>query len=187
LVLVCDLDGVVVDFDRGWCERRGIEPGQVQEWDELHILAGLDSPAEFWRWFQESGGFAGLPLFPQAKAALELAAHRGWFIVYATNRPDWALHQTQQDLILHGLPQAHHLTFTPRKWGVQGDLYLEDAPANIMAMWSMGCRVVPVWQPWNHRLLANLPIDDWLESLTPHSLRPWLEAIEELTDRAGVG
>jgi len=170
---------VVFDFDLGWCRRMGIEPGQVQEWDELHILAGLDTPAEFWAWFQESGGFKGLPLYEEARAALELAQARGWFIIYATNRPNWAMEHTFEELARFSLPQANHLYRTDRKWEVSGDLYLEDAPHNLWTMMESGCRVLPVAQPWNRRFLEGWLEYGWIERLTPDTLRPHLVAVEE--------
>lgn len=181
LVLVCDLDGVIIDFDRGWCERRSVEPGQAQAWDELHLVGGFDSREDYWAWFYESGGFKGLPLYPGAKEALWMANDRGWFIIYATNRPGQDSMITVQALVHASLPQAHHVYVTQRKWEVAGDLYLEDAPGNIMAMMDMGCRVVPVERPWNQDLLHAFDPDGTIDGVTVDTLKPWLEAVEDLT------
>lgn len=190
LGMVVDLDGVVFDFDRGWTTRHRDQflwseaaPGLTQEWDQLHLIAGFATREEFWEWFFDTGGFTGMPLYPGARDALWMADSRGWFIVYATNRPTPDT-VTAKELVRAGLPAAHRLHHTQAKWEVPGDLYLEDAPGNITAMLSMGCRVVPVERPWNQSLLAGFDPDATIPGLTRDTLLPWLVGVERL-DGAG--
>jgi hypothetical protein len=112
-----------------------------------------------------------------------MADTRGWFIVYATNRP-MPDSVTSDELVRAGLPGAHRLSHTKAKWEVPGDLYLEDAPGNISAMLSMGCRVVPVKRPWNQSYLAGFDPAGTITNVTRETLLPWLEAVERL-DRVG--
>lgn len=180
LTLVCDLDGVVMDFDRAWVTRRRAERPDLnlrqnmpQRWGDITRLGGFDHDHEFWQWFDASGGWVGVPLYEGARDALWSINDRGWHIIYATNRRESP--QTQNELVRFQLPQAHHLVHTKAKWEVSGDLYLEDSPGNLVEMRNRGLPVIRVGRPWN-RALEYPELDGiaTIADLTEHQISDWL-------------
>lgn len=193
LVLVCDLDGVVFDFDREWVARHRAwwpeapdspEVAMPQMWDDLHLLSGLGHRQVFWDWWYASGGFVGLPLYPGARDALWFARDRGWSIVYATNRPTPDV-VTAEELVRAGLPDAHQLEHTDSKWELPASLFLEDAPHNLEMMHAVrGSTTLRVVRPWNriedYPQLADIPS---ISNLTRDTLAGPVAIVERLWER----
>lgn len=178
--MVCDLDGVVFDFDRAWTTRHRRQFGsQVQRltpqgWGQVHELAGMGVD-EFWEWWERSGSWSGMPTYPGAVEALRLAEAEGWDITYATNRP-LPDHHTRGAILEAGLPQPENLKWVTRKWEVEGDLYLEDAPGNLVEMYRHGRAAVRVERPWNSpELYPMLEGKSSIPNLTPATLAPLLD------------
>ncbi len=164
-----DLDGVVADFHVGWMARynrefrTALEHTQVVEWDGLHGLTHFTTMDEFWEWARrgEPSFFRELPLFPGAADTIERLGreHR---IVILTSKFDWAIPDTLEWLAEHRI-LAREIHFVWDKTAVPCDVYLEDAPHNLVALVrerpeSVVCRMV---RPWNRPVPGSVDVDGW--------------------------
>lgn len=192
--IVCDLDGVVFDFDRTWIERYHawfpgarphLRPGLPQLWGDIVIMAGFDSSKQFWAWWSASGGWEEMDLYPQAVDALWALNDEGHQLVYATNRPKPDT-QTGPELVRLEFPQAVNLRHVQAKWEIPGDAYIEDAPHNLVEMDPV--RTIRIKRPWNDPILypdlgGLLAIDN----LTPSLIFAALGMMGDLKEAAGLG
>ncbi|TFH25860.1 hypothetical protein E4G67_00320 [Candidatus Bathyarchaeota archaeon] len=140
-----DLDGVCFDFLHAfskWLEdKTGIEMPQDEEitsyyWHET--VEGLEEDT-FWREFHkfgQAGGYKYLELLPDAKEGLEAIKRAGHRIIYITNRPDYALCDTQLALQYHLFPFSDNLIFangskSPIIKMHRVDVFIDDSPSTI--------------------------------------------------------
>lgn len=180
MVLVCDLDGVIFDFDRAWTDRHradfgsDLKPRMPQRWADIYEMSGLDRDA-FWKWWTSTGGFASLPVHEGAREALVMAGHEGWWVIYATNRHRYTYATTLDALHEAGMPHPSSLVHTRRKWTLEADLFVEDAPENLMRMHEHGSATLRIERPWNrpedYPELSDVPS---IPDLTSEGLRPHL-------------
>ncbi len=140
LRLGIDLDGVVADFNGGWIARynddfgASLHPDQVVGWDGLHALTAFGSMADFWAWARGAGRsvFRDLHPIPGAIESLRTLAadHR---IAIITARYDWAISDTLAWIADHGI-LAREVHFVADKTSVGCDVYLDDAPHQLVAL-----------------------------------------------------
>lgn len=168
-----DLDGVVADFNAGWIDRYNMERGTsltsdlVTDWDIIPSLTHFEHMGQFWRWASDFDGatlFRNLETFPGAVDALWTLAKAGHRIVVVTTKPRWAIPDTYSWIGEHRLP-TREVHITNRKWEVECDVYLDDAPANLRAFLrhrpdTRICRFV---RPWNYPVDGTIDIQDWDE------------------------
>ena len=167
-----DLDGVVADFNTGWMRRYNeefgteLDPGSVTTWNAMLELTEFTSMQEFWSWAHGRGGpsiFRDLPAFPDAVPALKrLAIDHD--VVILTTKPRWAIHDTFAWIADHGLPtrEVHMIT---RKWEVDCDVYLDDAPHLLprLVVSRPEATVVRFVRPWNEPVEGAHDVHDWAE------------------------
>lgn len=165
-----DLDGVVADFNTGWMTRYNEEhgtdlrPEQAQTWDAMIPLTRFETEDEFWEWARNDGGeglFRNLPVFPEARVALDrLAINHD--IIILTTKPDWAESETFQWIGENRIPTREvHMTY--EKWKVDCDVYLDDGPHNLEMLTlerpdRTVCRFV---RPWNEPVPGAIDVDSW--------------------------
>lgn len=167
-----DLDGVVADFNTGWMRRYNeqfgadLDPSMVTSWNAMLDLTRFESMQEFWRWAE--GGprpsiFRDLPAFPDAVPAMQRLA-RDHKIVIITTKPRWAVHDTFAWISEHGLP-TQEVHMISRKWEVECDVYLDDAPHLLprLVSYRPDATVVRFARPWNRDVEGTLTVDSWAE------------------------
>ncbi len=171
LRLGIDLDGVVADFNTGWIDRYNMERGTnltadlVTHWDIIPSLTDFEHMGQFWRWASDLDGvtlFRHLETFPGAVDALWTLAKAGHEIVIVTTKPGWAVPDTYAWIADHRLP-TREVHITGRKWLVDCDVYLDDAPGNLRAFVehrpeATTCRFV---RPWNYPIEGTIDIEGW--------------------------
>ncbi len=168
-----DLDGVVVDFNGGWITRYNAEFGAdialdaVKSWGGMQELTHFADMAEFWRWAKGDGTgslFRHLDTYPGAVSSLRKLVRAGHEIVIITTKRQWAIHDTYAWLAEHRIP-TREVHITSRKWLVDCDVYLEDAPHNLRRIHherpeAVVCRFV---RPWNEPIPGVHDVGDWDE------------------------
>jgi beta-phosphoglucomutase-like phosphatase (HAD superfamily) len=168
-----DLDGVVADFIQGlkpiaaeWLGvpltsltdevSYGFREWNIGDYDDLHRFA-----------LKERALFASLPLIEGAASALRRISARGIRIRIITHRLyiEWfhrqAIVQTVEWLEKHGIPYWD-LCFMAAKSSVDANVYVEDSPANILALRDVGKEVIVFRNSTNRDLVAP-GASDWLE------------------------
>lgn len=166
-----DLDGVVADFNTGWITRYNADFSAevafdaVQAWNAIPSLTHFRHMGEFWRWAQDHDGhtmFRHLETYPGAVEALWDLTRRRHRVVILTTKPPWAIHDTFAWLAQHRIP-TREVHILDRKWEVDCDVYLEDAPhnlENLVAHRTDGI-VVRYVRPWNRPVPRTEEIEDW--------------------------
>jgi 5'(3')-deoxyribonucleotidase len=166
-----DLDGVVADFNSGWIARYNrqyaadLPLDAVRSWDAIPQLTHFEDMEEFWSWARQHEGhslFRHLEPYPGALEALEELAAGGHDIVVITTKPDWAIHDTFAWLAEHRFP-TREVHILERKWRVDCDVYLDDAPHVLRQLVSrrpdrLICRYV---RPWNQPIPGTRDVVGW--------------------------
>lgn len=166
-----DLDGVVADFNTGWISRYNSDFGAdvafdaVKAWDAIPSLTHFRHMGEFWRWAQDHDGhslFRHLETYPEAVETLWELARARHEIVILTTKPPWAIHDTYAWLAQHRIP-SREVHILDRKWTVDCDIYLEDAPHNLENLVAhRPDRVVTRFvRPWNGPVPGTEEVSDW--------------------------
>lgn len=165
-----DLDGVVADFNTGWISRynrdfsANIPFDAVAAWDGIPSLTHFRHMGEFWRWARDHDGrtlFRHLEPYPGALEALRRLSGRH-DIVIVTTKPDWAIHDTFEWIAQHRLP-TREVHISARKWEVDCDVYLDDAPHVLTGLRrhrpaATVCRFV---RPWNDPVPGIVDVSSW--------------------------
>ena len=174
LRLGIDMDGVICDFNGGWIrlhrEEFGtdLHPSMVTGWDGLHELGGFADMEAFWAWAGERDDrpsvFRHLEPFPGALETLQHLAEAGHRVVIITAKPHWAIPDTLRWLADHRVP-APEIHFLEEKYEVDCDLYVDDAPHNVVELLehrpaATVCRFV---RPWNHAVEGAVDVHDWAD------------------------
>ena len=187
-----DIDGVIIDFDRHWVNKHNssrrpkLDYEMPQKWNELHTLAGFDSPSDFWHWYKRDGGFLGAPLYPGAVKALhELCTHYDVFLV--TNRPRWYSARAAVYNLLETFALVQNISgvvFLDRKTDLPVDFWVEDNPYNLHQMQATNGadRVFRVVRPWNDP--SHYPSLNLGYCRTAHSLQHVVELLEVDREKA---
>lgn len=168
-----DLDGVVADFNTGWIRRYNSDFGAdvafdaVEAWDAIPSLTHFRHMGEFWKWAQDHDGhslFRHLETYRGAVEALWDLAKRKHHIVIVTTKPPWAIHDTFAWIAEQRLP-TREVHIVNRKWEVDCDVYLEDAPHNLEKLVAnRPDRVVARFvRPWNEPVPGTVDIESWDE------------------------
>lgn len=167
-----DLDGVVADFNTGWMTRyngqhgTNLDPSMVTSWNAMLELTGFDTMDRFWDWAEggdEPSIFRHLPTFPDAVPALHrLAVDHA--IVILTTKPTWAVHDTFAWISETGIP-TREVHMIARKWTVECDVYLDDAPHLLprLVAHRPDALVTRFARPWNHPVAGAASVDSWSE------------------------
>ncbi len=151
--VVVDLDGVLFDFDRHWTDKWNRQQGtqypyeQDQNYDELHILTGKATPADFWSWYRREGGFGRCPTYHRASKGIQALEEQGHDLVFATSRPGWGRIATVRSMALFNGP----LCFTPDKTLIAADVWVDDNP-NVLSNVPPEAIAIAVERPWNRKL-----------------------------------
>jgi hypothetical protein len=102
-------------------------------------------------------------LYPQALETLE-RLHRLHQIVIITAKPGWATHDTFAWIADHGIP-TREVHITRRKWDVDCDVYLDDAPHVLedLVMARPEASICRFVRAWNHPMAGTVDIASWPE------------------------
>ncbi|MFQ5556362.1 MAG: hypothetical protein ACE5GB_02470 [Acidimicrobiales bacterium] len=167
-----DLDGVVVDFNRGWVERYNrdfdacLSPDDIVEWDAPLELTHFADMSEFWSWARTCGEgrslFRPLRPYPGALEALGTLAAEGHRLVILTTKPHFAVHDTYEWLAEHRVPTTE-VHILDHKSAVECDVYVDDADHNLAALLrdrpgAVVCRYV---RPWNRHHPGARDVEGW--------------------------
>lgn len=175
-VLGVDLDGVCGDHSEAFrqvvASERGVDPATLpeqrswnyhdwglddEEFERLHRLAVL-----------EHRMFRTMPVIPGCAEALWRLSDAGVWIRLITHRlyANWghaiAVGDTVAWLDEHGIPYRD-LCFLGQKPQVEADVYIDDAPHNVLALRETGAEVIVFDQPYN-RELEGLRAHSWAEA-----------------------
>jgi len=124
----------------------------------------------FWEWAAGHGAgsiFRYLDTYAGALETLTLLSARGHQIVIVTSKPDWAVHDTFAWLSDRRVP-TREVHIVERKWLVDCDVYLDDAPHQVEALVrhrpeATVCRFV---RPWNDPVSGSVDISGWQDFAT---------------------
>lgn len=167
-----DLDGVVADFNLGWTSAWNAEHGtdirveDVDGWDVLPTLTGLDSMHEFWRWARDIGDgrslFRDLPVFDGAIEAIEGLARDGHDPVVITSKPSFSVHDTFAWLSDVRFP-TREVHISDDKWQVDCDVYVDDAPHVLTdyVRHRPDRTVLRFVRPWNAPTPGTVDVHGW--------------------------
>lgn len=166
-----DLDGVVADFNSGWISRYNSDFGAdvafdaVRSWNAIPSLTHFRHMGEFWKWAQDHDGhslFRHLETYNGAVEALWSLARQRHAVVILTTKPPWAIHDTFEWIAEHRLP-TREVHILEHKWEVDCDVYLEDAPHNLVELVKNrpDRTVVRFVRPWNEPVDGALDVPDW--------------------------
>ena len=93
MIIAIELDGVVFNYTADWQQRWQHSFGidiPFPDAGEPHEQVDM-TRREFFRWYQNVGGYAGIPLMPDAAETLHtLSIDMGHSIVLVTDRPRYA-------------------------------------------------------------------------------------------------
>jgi uncharacterized HAD superfamily protein len=168
-----DLDGVVANFTRGWMNFYNREFGtdlveaDSTRWNDVVELTHFENIGEFWRWSSDLDGrslFWHLEPFEGAIEALETLASEGHRIVIITTKPHFAVEDTEEWIIEHGIP-ADEVHILEDKWRVECEVYLDDGPHILPRLIrerpeATVCRYV---RPWNRPIDGVIDVNDFDE------------------------
>jgi 5'-nucleotidase len=174
-VLGIDLDGVCADYTEGFraivAERMGVEPGSLpleRDWDYEEWGIEPDDLDEHRRHaVVERRMFRSLPMIDGAAETLWRLSDAGAWIRILTHRlyvnfnHSVAVSDTVEWLDDVGIPYRD-LCFLGEKPQVEADLYVDDAPPNIISLRRAGNQVLVFDQPYN-REIKDPRATDWPE------------------------
>ena len=179
-ILGVDLDGVCGDYTTAFREvvaaDRGIEPGALGEQRSWEFREWGISPQEFERLHRaavlEHRIFRTMPAMPGVAESLWRLSDSGIWIRIITHRlaVNWghavAVSDTVEWLDAVGIPYRD-ICFLGAKPQVEADLYVDDAPHNVLALRERGNHVAVFDAPHN-RHVAGPRVASWadLEALT---------------------
>jgi FMN phosphatase YigB (HAD superfamily) len=154
MIIGVDIDGVIVDFDRGWVERwnstheHQVQVGAPQMWQWMHRLAGLPDAETWWEWFETTGGFWKLPYYEGALRALHYIAGQER-VMLISSRPPYGRDPVYEMINRHGLGDVlEGVLFLEDKGEAPIYSLVEDRPDTLLnAMHTFD--VVRVERPWN--------------------------------------
>lgn len=138
--------------DAGWCRH-------PEEYLEFHARA------------VEEGLYRNLPVFPNAKEALQRLSDKGVRVLLLTNRylpytdPAQVREDTEYWIRENGIP-CDELHIVSSKPSVEADLYIDDAPHNIKEILAAGKKAVVYRQPYNQSVGTAPYVSDWREGET---------------------
>lgn len=164
-VLGVDLDGVCGDhseaFRRVVAAERGVDPDSLVEQRSWDFAEWGLSGEEFERLHRigvlEHRMFRTMPVIPGCAEALWRLSDAGVWIRLITHRlyTNWghavAVGDTVAWLDEHGIPYRD-LCFLGHKPQVEADVYIDDAPHNVLALRETGGTVIVFDQPYNRDL-----------------------------------
>ena len=181
LLIACDLDGVVADFDGTWPRFYNedfepevpLKPRTQHTYHALHDETHFETVEEWWAWFHVAVGFGNLDPVAGAISGVRQMIH-DHAVFFVTARQRWTQADTMQWLQAHGivapvihtpdLPKAkmmfERLEFYP-------DLWIEDNPHEIEEILDFDARadVIVFDMPWNQGVTVPRAID-WERLLT---------------------
>ncbi len=157
-----DIDGVIVDFDKGWTERwnsthamgHELRPNMPQLYDWMYRLAGLEDRSAWWEWFYNSGGFRDLPLYGGALEALGLLDDHDVLYGFISSRPIQGVEAVHDMIYSHGL-RPMQVIFNRIVGNDKAEYrrtfseFVDDNPYDLNEL-SSYTRVTRIRRPWNH-------------------------------------
>jgi len=157
-----DLDGCVVDWDKGfrqvWNRQHPFKPIPARNlhWESPFQDTGL-SHTKFWKWIDEEGVYWNLPPCENSVAVMKTLI-RGHDVWYVTNRHPVSEEVTLQWLKSYDIeaPVLH----TSDKWEVDADIYVDDNDGNLYRYVTAhpDKSVIRVIRPWNSHICGTLSI-----------------------------
>jgi 5'(3')-deoxyribonucleotidase len=168
-----DLDGVVVNFTKGWTTHYKEEFGkEIKEEDE--VTWGLSKPlthfvkeADFWNWARDLNGstvFRNLEPYDDSIETMKKLSFDGHEIVIISSKPWWAVTDTFLWIGENKVP-TREVHFTEDKWKIDCDIYLDDAPGQLENYLKNKPNkvIVRFIRPYNKPLKGAADITSWEE------------------------
>lgn len=144
ILLLCDMDGVAVDFATGfrkaWASKHGEDPGQLTCFEVLDAYPHLNQD-DLWAIWHEKDFFLNLQPMPGALEALEAMARCDVDVNFCSSPSAISSWSEKAEWIEHylGAEWTKKLILTKDKTLVHGDYLLDDKPQIT------GC-MVPSWE-----------------------------------------
>lgn len=167
-----DLDGVTVDFDRGWVQQynRQFSPGadlfavrKYARWHAFNQFAHFNDTREFWQWAMDVPAFwFSMPPVDGAVGSIQFLQREGHEFVVITHRWPSAEGETRAWLIAHGL-QIEEQHYGVDKGSVDVDLWIDDGPHVLTELHEAGKHAVKFERAYNLRHPATASVRDWSE------------------------
>jgi 5'-nucleotidase len=165
LIIGCDVDAVLANLNEVWCRRYNDEHaakhGPLTEdnwtdWDVAKCVPAEVGKAVF-KYLDEPGLFADLPLIPGAVEGLKAIVEMGHDVVFissavapgaATEKINWLLRH------FPFIPRNNHFVTCYRKDLIRVDVLIDDGPHNLTrqrAAWGDAVKLVTIDYPYNRQ------------------------------------
>ncbi len=160
-IIGIDIDGVIVDFDKGWTERWNdthamgydMRANSPQLYDWMHRLTGSKDRSAWWEWFYERGGFRDLPVYGGAIEALTLLEDHDVLYGFISSRPIQGVEAVHDMIYSHGL-RPMQVIFSRLAGNSKAEYrrtfeeFVDDNPMDLNDL-SDYARVTRIERPWN--------------------------------------
>jgi 5'-nucleotidase len=137
-IAILDMDGILADLLTPWLARYNADyddqltVADVTAWD-LHTLVRPACGRHVYRYLRDPELFRHLPVVPGAPAGVRALRAQGWEPVIVTASSP-ALHAAKAAWLAEHFPDIprDHLVFCSVKHWVPGDVFVDDAPHNLL-------------------------------------------------------
>lgn len=167
-VVLVDMDGVLVDWDRGFLEAwAGRTPVDRTRY-EAELCVPSDRKQEAMDLFCAEGFFRGLPAMKGSIAAMKMMVQKGYDVLICTapmKNSRWSAQEKWEWVREHlGEDWLQRMVLTLDKTTVRGDVLIDDKPS-----------IVGAQQPlWSH-IVFDAPYNQNIEMGERHRLQSWDE------------
>lgn len=184
LLIALDLDNTIADFTGGFAAWLSRQPEFRTRALPAHTVYDLvqsgwfTTHEEFTHYFQaaeQDGLYESLTLADGAVAALHSLLASGHTVKAVTARSDLFAEDTVSWLTRHGLP-VEEVIHTEAKETVPADLFIDDAPSQIVKLFGSRELLVPT-MPYNTHLAAECHFTDWAD--VPHRVETLRQALTD--------
>lgn len=170
LSIALDLDNTVADFTGGfaaWLMRQpdfnshNLPPHTVYDLVASGWFATTDEFLHYFRAAEADGLYELLALADGSVVALQQLLQAGHTITVVTARSDRFAEDTTRWLTRHSVPVSE-VIYTEAKETVPADLFIDDAPSQIVKLYGTRALLVPS-MPYNGHLAPECHFSDWAE------------------------
>jgi len=163
LLIGCDVDSVLADLNNKWCASynrdHGAKHGPLTEenwtqWDVTKCVPPEVGKGIF-RYLDEPGFFADLPLIPGAAEGIRTLVDQGHDVVFISSAVAPGAATDKINWLVRHFPYVHrnnHFVTCYRKDLVRLDVLIDDGPHNLTrqrAAWGDAVKIVTIDYPYN--------------------------------------
>lgn len=172
--ILCDADGVLLNWLDPFCEEHGITRDEFFQWDKAHP----EDAFKFIKLFNASAQVGFLPTIPGAIEGVKALKNLGYDLHVVTSFGDcpYACRLREDNLrrhfgeafsVIHCLPLGStKLDFLKANYGQHGHFFIEDNVQNATLSLQAGLQPLILTQGWNMNATLNddiTRVDDWTD------------------------